>query len=447
VSPAGERELDPAAVRSAQLFAARVVGNLGYFAAVLLLARGLGPAGRGEIAFLIVTSLVLARLAAFGIVESTTIFAAQRQSARATQLSTAIAFAAAGSTAVASLVGVGLLLLGESGAAGISAAELAVLVAATMAVAIADAGYAFLLGCDRIREQAVIGAASSWIYAVLLAAAWAVDGLTVVRAALIWAIAQALRATWVLDSSARGTGFAPPSASLLGESIRFGVRAWVGSLSRFLNFRADQVLMGFIATESALGVYAVAVNASEVLLYLPSATAVALLPLAARSDPLRRADLVLRAFRSAALITGAGMLVAALVGPPLLPLVFGPDFRGSVVPFLLLLPGALGFTAMGVFSSALVASSLPGRSSLGPLVSLALGLALAVILIPRFGASGAAAAASAAFLAGGTISLAVYRRRVRFGWSSLLLPRRGDLDVLRALAAPLRRGPVLRGRT
>ena len=45
--------------------------------------------------------------------------------------------------------------------------------------------------------------------------------------------------------------------------------ARIGSLSRFLNFRVDQILMGFLASEAALGIYAVAVNASEVLLYLP----------------------------------------------------------------------------------------------------------------------------------------------------------------------------------
>ena len=58
----------------------------------------------------------------------------------------------------------------------------------------------------------------------------------------------------------------------------------MGSLARFLNFRTDQILMGFIATEAALGFYAVAVNVSEVLLYLPSSAATALLPLIARTE-------------------------------------------------------------------------------------------------------------------------------------------------------------------
>jgi len=225
---------------------------------------------------------------------------------------------------------------------------------------------------------------------------------------------------------------------VLRESIAFGARAWIGSMARFLNFRIDQLLMAFIASASALGVYAVAVNGAEVLLYFPSTTAVALMPLAARSDPLDRIDVVLRAFRSAALVTAVGAVVAAIIGPTLIPLVFGTAYDGSVAPFLWLLPGALGFAAMGVFSSALVASSLPGRSSAGPVVSLVVGLLLALLLIPMYGPSGAAAASTFAFLLGGLASLAVYRRHASFAWSSLLLPRRGDLDVLRALV-PLRR--------
>ena len=71
-------------------------------------------------------------------------------------------------------------------------------------------------------------------------------------------------------------------------------------------------------------------------------------------------------------------------------------------------------------------------------MSLVVGIALDLVLIPRYGASGAAAAASAAFLAGGFAALIVFRRRNPFAWRALLLPRRSDLAVFRALAGPLR---------
>jgi O-antigen/teichoic acid export membrane protein len=260
----------------------------------------------------------------------------------------------------------------------------------------------------------------------------------VLRAALAWTLAESIRALAYLAQSTRGLALSRPVSGLLVEAVRFGSRAWIGSLARFLNFRTDQILMGFLASEAALGIYAVAVNASEVLLYLPAAMATALLPTAARAETGLRTEQALSAFRSATVVTVVAGLVAAALGPVLLPMVFGTPFEASVVPFLWLLPGALGFAAMAVFSYALLAGSSPGLSSIGPLVSLGLGVALDLLLIPRFGASGAAAAASAAFLAGGCATIAVFRRRNPFALRALLLPRRGDLVVFRALAGPLR---------
>jgi O-antigen/teichoic acid export membrane protein len=254
-----------------------------------------------------------------------------------------------------------------------------------------------------------------------------------------------MRSLLLITMSHRATRFGRPVRGLLVESIGFGVRLWVGSLARFLNFRTDQILMGFLATETALGFYAVAVNASEVLLYLPSSAATALLPLIARTEPKRRAQETLRAYRSVVFVTAAGVAAAALLGPVVLPAIFGDAFDESVVPFLWLLPGTFGFAASSVFSNALVGSSSPGLSSLGPIVSLVVGFALDIALIPTFDATGAAAAASIAFLAGGATALMTYHRLSPFTWRALLVPHRGDLDVLRALAGPLLRVQPRRG--
>jgi len=137
------------------------------------------------------------------------------------------------------------------------------------------------------------------------------------------------------------------------------------------------------------------------------------------------------------LVTTASIVVAAALGPFVLPAVFGGAYRASVVPFLWLLPGAYGYAALGVFSTALLACGAPGRSSLGPLVALVLGVLLDVALIPPFQETGAAAAATASFLAGGAVALAGYRRLESFSWRLLAIPHLRDLALLRALAQPV----------
>jgi O-antigen/teichoic acid export membrane protein len=71
-------------------------------------------------------------------------------------------------------------------------------------------------------------------------------------------------------------------------------------------------------------------------------------------------------------------------------------------------------------------------------VSLLLGTALDFVLVPPLGASGAAIAASAGLLAGGALSLVLYRRLSPFALRALVMPELGDADLLRALAQPLR---------
>jgi O-antigen/teichoic acid export membrane protein len=438
------RGWDPLAAGSANLFWAKIGGNGGYFVAVLLVARGLGPAGRGTVAFITVTALVVAHVSGLGVGEATTVLSARHPSRRPVLLANALGFFLGSGMTAATLAFLGLALSGIQ-PAGVGTPELVILWLGIVACAAGEAGYSFLVGVERLRQLAFITGCASWVYAGLVLVLWAGPGLTVGRAALAWTATEAMRAVVLISLSSRGTILGLPERRLLREEIGFGLRLWVGSLARFLNFRTDQILMGFIATEAALGLYAVAVNVSEVLLYLPSSAATALLPLIARTEPARRGPETLRAFRSVIFVTGAGVAIAALLGPVLLPVVFGDAFDESIIPFLWLLPGTFGFAASAVFSNALVGSSSPGLSSLGPMVSLVLGFALDLALIPPYGATGAAAAASVAFLFGGATALLTYRRVSPFPWRTMLVPHRGDLDVLAALAGPLRRVRPRRG--
>jgi O-antigen/teichoic acid export membrane protein/peptidoglycan/xylan/chitin deacetylase (PgdA/CDA1 family) len=403
---------------------------------VLILARGLGPSGRGAIAFFIVTALVMARVLSLGVWEATTVFAAQRPERRPAVLTNAALFSAAAALSGAAIVCGALLLFAGARPEGLGEAEVGLLALGILGTAQFEAGFAFMLGCSRFRQTALIAAGLPWVYALMVALVLLAPGLSVASAAIAWTASALLGASLMLFASTRGVGLGAPSLSLMLESIRFGARAWVGSLSRFLNFRLDQILLGLIASEATLGIYAVAVNASEILLYLPGATASALVPLVARSEAGLRAERTLRAFRTVAMITGAGVILGALAGPLLVPLVFGGRYEPAVLPFVLLLPGALGYAASAVFSGALVASSSPGLSSVGPAVSLVTGLALDVLLIPPFGAEGAAVAASSAFLLGGAVATAVYRHRTGFARGALL-PRRSDVELARTFAARL----------
>jgi O-antigen/teichoic acid export membrane protein len=413
-------------------FIAQIVANAGFFAAVLMVARGLGPEGRGTIAFVIVSALILSRVADFGIDRATLVFASRRPELRPQLLANSLLFRLTAGVVIATTGVVAMLILGDSSPAGVGLTEVLLVIIGTLAVALTDAGDAFLVGSGRIGRRAAVLAIAPWVYAGLVGVMFFTETMTVTRAATAWATAMTAGAGLMIWLAVRVNGLARPGLALLRESIAFGVRSWVGSVASFLNMRFDQILLGVLATQAALGAYAVAVNGAEVLLYFPSAVATMLAPALARAEPNPRHVQVLRTFRILGATTLVTVVLAALVGPKLLPLVFGERFQDSVVPFLWLLPGALGYTTKMVFSTGLLASLSPGRSSLGSLSALATGVTLDLLLIPPYGATGAAIAASAAFVVGGLVAIVLYRRRHTFSWTRIV-PRPSDLDVLRQL--------------
>jgi O-antigen/teichoic acid export membrane protein len=416
---------------SVLFFVSSIVSATGFFVAALLLARVLGPAGRGSVAFITVTALVTARVVKLGLGQATSVLAAQRPGVRATLLANLLAFSLVASLLVGGAL-VGALYLLDAEPAGTGGSQFAILFAGIVAASLVDDN--FLIGCGRLQEAAAISAGGGWLYAGALVAALATVDLTVDSALVAWACAHFAWAAVLAIIGMRASGLGRPSVRLLSESLHFGSRAWLGSVSLFLNARVDQILVGVIASDVALGLYAVAVNGAEILLFLPTAIATALLPAAAREREAAGVDRSLRTFRCAAILALASIVFAAAVGWLAIPAVFGAEFRDAVAPFMWLLPGALGYTALSIFSNALLAARAPGLSSLGSAAALGVGVALDLALIPVFGASGAAAAASVAFLAGGATVALLYRRASRFPLPALM-PTRRDLAFLRLVAA------------
>ena len=267
------------------------------------ISRALGPEGRGTVAFITVTAIVAATLARFGVTDATTVFCAQRPPQRSVLLTNLLVFVSLSATVAAVVVCGTLELATGLRPPGIGDPELLALALAMIASGLADAGYMFVLGCSRFRFHAAITISSAWLYAGAIAITDLVTGLTPLSAALVWVGVQGAKAAVLIVASIRAERLGRMDLGLLRESVSFGLRAWIGTLATAFNDRVDQIFVALLASEAVLGVYAVAVNAYEVLLYPAGAAATAILPLAARAAADDRGLRVLSAFRSVAMLT------------------------------------------------------------------------------------------------------------------------------------------------
>jgi O-antigen/teichoic acid export membrane protein len=216
---------------------------------------------------------------------------------------------------------------------------------------------------------------------------------------------------------------------LLRRMLAFGFRSYVACALAFLIIRSDMLLVNYFLGTAQAGVYAVAVNMTDLLMVFPTAVGTMLFP---RISAQPADDGVLTA--AACRHTLAGMAVlcvgAGVLAQPLVHLLYGRAFGGAVIPFLLLLPGVLALSLETIFMNDLAGRGLPPVVIVVPGVGLALNLALNLVFIPRFGLSAAAAASSIAYGVMLAIAWTAFARRTATPAAACSLMTMGDVKAL-----------------
>jgi O-antigen/teichoic acid export membrane protein len=396
---------------------------------VLVVARALGPAGRGDVAFLTTIGFLMKNLGSLGVDESNVNFAG-RDPRLAPSLATNSVILATllGTIAVAAVL---LLVAIVPGAGGHVAASQRWLVLAAVPLLImnlyfqylAMAAYRFTLLNITWLFPAVLTVASNGTLALL-------GSLTVTRAVAAWVVGQILSTAALLwYVTRRFGGFGRPSPSLARRMLGFGVKAHAGRVMLLGNYRLDQWILGAVSSSRELGLYNVAVAWSEGLFFLPQALMQVQRPDLVRSD--RR-----EAARQAAVVTRVTLVITAVLAGVLIGLapflcvtIFGSAFEGSVGVLRMLAFGGFGIAALKMLGSALTAQGKPLLETASIGVAFVTIVLLDILLIPSHGGMGAAVASVIAYSAGGLAVGVIFSRALGARLGDLV-PRPSDIPWL-----------------
>lgn len=207
-----------------------------------------------------------------------------------------------------------------------------------------------------------------------------------VLSAAICALAFGVLATIPIWTALRPIGRVRFRPDLARRAMLFGVKAWPVTLSQILNHRLDQVMMVRAVSPSQLGLYAVAVTVTGGTTLIASAIGTATYPrVAAGSDVL-----VPRTVR----VTVGVCLVTAVIGcvasPLLVPAVFGDAFRPAVPLAVILFAASVPLAGAAVLASCLAGGDRAGAAGLAEVVACMITVGGLLVLLPPFGAAGAA---------------------------------------------------------
>jgi O-antigen/teichoic acid export membrane protein len=201
-----------------------------------------------------------------------------------------------------------------------------------------------------------------------------------------------------------------PSVALGREICVYGIRGQVGGLMTLLNLRFDFAILSALAGPGVLGTYAIASKYAELLRLPGLAVTWVVYPRLARDNGAAGGE-ALRRLLPRALLAGVACAVPlALSAGLVLPLLYGSDFRSSVIPAYILIGGLVGEGAAGLATAYLYGAGRPGLNSIAMGIGLVVTVTLDLLLIPAHGAIGAAWASAATYLLTAVVLTLMMRR-------------------------------------
>lgn len=408
-----------------KMAAGNVVGPVTALVVSPILARSLGVGGRGVYAALTMSILMLGIVGTWGVQDGLAYAIAQRGlgARRALRYLWATLPIASGATmVVAGAIGF-LLFRNEPGGVLksflILTLSLPLQIAYNMAIGIAT-GSADVAGINGARI------APNLVRTVVVVTLCLASTVSAMTAAAVLVLSASVGLAWICLRCRTNTPREVDVEPVFSRAavLKFSATAFPGVLASVSTARLDQIIGLPLIGARQLGLYAVAVSLAELPMVFGTAARSALLGM--------RADVVIGADGQQLIrrVTGAVAIGAAVMGLAtwrLVPVVFGRQFTGVVLPALILLAATVIYTVASCLSAALLALGNPSGQSRALLVG-AVATVGSLVGLRSFGAIGASLASALGYAVTATMCFTSLRQHHGFSLRGAILPTRADVS-------------------
>ena len=403
-----------------------------------IIARALGPSGKGAYDLCLATAQLIVTVCAFSLPSGLTFVVAsgagdvRRWRTMVYWLASAIGIA--GGCVLLSARALGHLnafLPANLGLPGIAYVSL-------IAASLAGAGFtrALVVGRREFRRANLgdvvkQGSALLVLPAAVLVARYQPAGFQVM-VFLAVNLCATLCAVYAYDISLRAC---PRRTSTLGwgTAVRFSLPAFMGNLLQFVNYRLGLYYVNAYSGTRAVGLFQTSAFLCQSLWLLPTAMAAITFPYVANASA-RGQDQSGTTALCSRLALWSGVACALPLGvaaPIVIPAFFGAAFRESILMLWLMLPGTIALCPATVIAGHLAGIGRPQWNLWGAAVGAFATVALTAIMVPKYGGRGAAIAMSVSHICNSCVLIAFFVRHSRVPLAHVLLPRGEDGALLR----------------
>ena len=375
-------------------FGSRVLGTLLAFAASAVVARSLGPAGRGAFGTVAALASMGVMFGNLGLASSNTYFVSRDRSLVPQVVANSLVVSVGLGLSAAAALAFGALWSGTGPSVGYAALAIGL---AGVPVSIA---YLLLVNILLARLQVLsfnliqLGvrvAGVAFALAVVLAASH--SGPAPYLGAGVLAQVVALSATYLRLGIPVRTLLKSASLHLLKLHIPYAFRAYISAFLAFMLLRSDILIVQRLSGNSEVGNYSIAVSMADAIMLLPTSFGLLLFPrLAADEDPASRRRTTRRFIFLVALLMGAIVAAAVPLAGPAIRIVFGQAYSPAARMFFLLCVAVALLGVNTILSNHMAAEGMPWAAVWVWGGALLVNVGLNFVWVPALGGNGAALA-------------------------------------------------------
>lgn len=376
----------------------------------IIIARALGPSGRGFYAVAVAVGALGVRFTTFGLHASNTYYVAKTPGLLPAMLGNTLGYGAVGGSVAAAMLLLVFHLFPESAPLHGTMQVLAVLWIPLGLIYLLLQN--LLIGAGDVRTYNVVELAAKICVLALtisIIVLHAISPESVFAAGLIAlaiSVLYALSRLWVL--SGKQFRCSLPLARL---AMSVGFRAYLISFFGFLVLRLDLLMVQKMLGSYDSGNYSVASAMADYVLVLPTVFGTILFPKVSAIDNVaHRLHITWRASLGVATLLLPSAVVASCFARPVVHIMFGAAFTPAAPAFVWLMPGIVFLGIESVAVQFLNSFGYPWSVIAIWIVSAALNVGLNLWAIPAYGINGAAAVSSVTYITTSVFILAVILR-------------------------------------
>ena len=286
-----------------------------------------------------------------------------------------------------------------------------------------------LLGLQKIKKYNFIQLIQSFIFLLLIFVAFAFFIFDIKTAIIIESLSSSAVCVYLfflIKKTAKGITFSL-NKNLIKDIFSYGIKVYLSNIFSFLHYRIDRFILNVFLNPLSVGIYSIAAGLSEKIWLISQSAGTILFPkISSETNKENLNKFTPLVCRNILFITTLFAIFLFVISKTLIISLYSEQFSNSLLPFQILLIGAIAISGWKILGSDLYGRGKPLLNVYITGGAVIVNIILNIILIPRIGIKGAAWASSISYSITLVIVTIVYSKISRNKITDIIFIKKSD---------------------